>query len=64
MIYLDQKIVVLVRLYVKIEVELGEDGNLYYIFKYSIEVTYLSGMTRYKLLHKGKLTQSPSKDVF
>ena len=53
----------LVRLHVKmddlpsdaLEIETGEDNELYYTFSYSIEVTYQSGYTKYELLHKGEL---------
>ena len=61
-IYRDQKVEELVRLRVKIddlpsdalEMEIGKDGELYYTFNYTIEVTYQSGSTKYELLHKGK----------
>jgi hypothetical protein len=35
--------------------ERGQDGEMYYHFKYSIEVTYLSASTKYELVHKGKI---------
>lgn len=62
MIYKDQEVEELVRLRVKIddlpsnalETEIGKDEELYYIFRYAIEVTYQSGSTKYELLHKGE----------
>ena len=36
--------------------ELGKDGEMYYLFNFSIEVTYLSASTKYELIHNGKLT--------
>jgi hypothetical protein len=61
-IYKDQEVEELVRLCVKmddlpsdaLEPEVGKDNELYYTFKYAIEVTYQSGSTKYELLHKGK----------
>lgn len=67
MIYQDQEVLELVRLHVKmddlpldaLEMEMGKDDELYYIFNYTIEVTYQSGSTKYELLHKGEY-QIPS----
>ncbi len=62
MIYKDQEVEELVRLCVKVddlpsdalEIKMGKDDKFYYIFRYSIEVTYQSGSTKYGLLHKGE----------
>jgi hypothetical protein len=35
--------------------ERGKDGEMYYRFDYSIEVTYLSASTKYEMIHNGKL---------
>lgn len=61
-VYSDQKVEELVRLRTNLddlpsnalELEIGEDDELYYVFRYSIEVTYLSGSTKYELVHKGE----------
>lgn len=61
-VYSDQKVVELVRLYTKLddlpsdalELELGKDNQLYYTFSFIIEVTYQSASTKYELLHKGE----------
>jgi hypothetical protein len=61
-IYRDQEVWEFVRLRVKIgdlpsdavEMETGKDGERYYTFSYTIEVTYQSGSTKYELLHKSK----------
>ncbi|KAH8587392.1 hypothetical protein B0O99DRAFT_641981 [Bisporella sp. PMI_857] len=61
-VYSDEKVVELVRLHTTLddlpsnalEMEMGDDDELYYIFRFSIEVTYQSGSTKYELLHKGK----------
>jgi hypothetical protein len=36
------------------EMKVGEDDKLYYQLDYAIEVTYLSGSTKYELLHSGE----------
>lgn len=43
-----------------LELEIGDDDNLYYVFHFEIEVTYQSGSTKYGLLHKGE-KQIPSR---
>lgn len=43
-----------------LELEMGEDDNFYYNFRFTIEVTYQSGSTKYGLLHKGE-QQFPSR---
>ncbi|KAH8591412.1 hypothetical protein B0O99DRAFT_690769 [Bisporella sp. PMI_857] len=61
-IYQDEEVIELVRLCVKmhdlpsdaLEIEIGKDDELYYTFRYAIEVTYQSGSTKYELLHKGE----------
>lgn len=61
-VYSDEKVVELVRLRTELddlpsnalEIEMGKDDELYYTFRYSIEVTYQSGSTKYELLHKGE----------
>ncbi|KFY86902.1 hypothetical protein V500_07322 [Pseudogymnoascus sp. VKM F-4518 (FW-2643)] len=67
-VYRDQEVLKLVRLHVKVsdlppdalELEMGKDDDLYYNFKFTIEVTYQSGSTKYGLLHKGE-QQFPSR---
>ncbi|KAG4432939.1 hypothetical protein IFR05_011585 [Cadophora sp. M221] len=61
-VYSDDKVRELVCLRTKLddlpsdalEMEMGEDDELYYVFHFSIEVTYQSGSTKYELLHKGE----------
>jgi hypothetical protein len=38
-----------------LDIETGDDGRLYYVLNYSVEVTYQSASTKYELVHKGKL---------
>jgi hypothetical protein len=41
-----------------LDIETGDDGRLYYVLQFSVEVTYQSASTKYELVHKGKLAAS------
>lgn len=43
-----------------LDIETGDDGRLYYVLNYSVEVTYQSASTKYELVHKGKLAAAHS----
>jgi hypothetical protein len=60
-VYHDDEVVTLTRLNVKVgdvpkdafDLKFGKDGKMYYVLDYSVEVTYQSASTKYKLVHKG-----------
>jgi hypothetical protein len=61
-VYRDGKVEELTRLKVKIgdlpkdafDIECGKDDKMYYVIRYSVEVTYQSASTKYELVHKGE----------
>lgn len=70
-VHKDQHVVELVRLRVKvadlppgaIKTRFGKDSKPCYTFDYEIEVTYLSGSTKYELVHNGKYRASSTESL-
>jgi hypothetical protein len=67
-VYQDEEVEMLAELTVGIgelpkdalDIKTGKDNKLYYVLRFSVEVTYQSASTKYELVHKGKLAAARS----